>query len=370
MKRILARLALLLALVGTLPLASSAPLFAQGVALAVPVVQFVDGNGAPYAGGQLFAYIAGTLTPQATFTDSTDATPNANPVILDANGRAVVYLGPFNYKFILKNALGSTVWTQDNVPALAPFNTTATNTASIAALQPGVLTSATTGFVTSQALPAGNGPLIIRFTNASSLGVLGFAPGLLWQRLTVLAVGTGQVSFSYNDAGAPVGSKIITFITAGGTFLSAGLGSAEFVYDGGRWVMVAHEQGAWITPPFAAVNFFGSASMTWTVTAGEVATCSFYQKGHMVSVVFQILLSTVGGTLAPTLEISNLAWGGNFASGTAVGPTALSLDAGVLAQSTVTASGGNLLIQKTAGGNWAASTLTNSQTFSFTFPVQ
>lgn len=61
-----------------------------------PVIRqrFFDANGNPLAGGKLYTYVAGTTTPQATYTDYAGATPNANPVILDANGECDMWLDP------------------------------------------------------------------------------------------------------------------------------------------------------------------------------------------------------------------------------------------------------------------------------------
>lgn len=81
--------------------------------------RFFDANGKPLAGGQLFSYTAGTSTPQATYTDSTGATPNTNPVILDANGYANVWLGAGSYKFILEDASSDLIFSEDNVTAQA-----------------------------------------------------------------------------------------------------------------------------------------------------------------------------------------------------------------------------------------------------------
>ena len=53
-------------------------------------VQFLDANGQPLAGGLLYTYAAGTTTPQVTYTDSTANTPNTNPIVLDAWGRAQI----------------------------------------------------------------------------------------------------------------------------------------------------------------------------------------------------------------------------------------------------------------------------------------
>lgn len=75
----------------------------------------LDNNGLPLNGGKLYTYEAGTSTPKATYTDVTGATPNANPVILDASGYANVWLGSGGYKFILKTSTDTTLWTIDNI---------------------------------------------------------------------------------------------------------------------------------------------------------------------------------------------------------------------------------------------------------------
>jgi hypothetical protein len=82
--------------------------------LPVPIFRAFDSAGNSLAGGQLFAYAAGTTTPQNTYSDAAGITPNANPVILDSTGSATVRLGSLAYKFVLKDAGGSTQWTEDN----------------------------------------------------------------------------------------------------------------------------------------------------------------------------------------------------------------------------------------------------------------
>lgn len=65
-------------------------------------------SGADNNGGKVFTYAAGTTTPQATYTDAGGGTPNANPVILDATGRASIYLNPaLSYKFVITDSAGS-----------------------------------------------------------------------------------------------------------------------------------------------------------------------------------------------------------------------------------------------------------------------
>jgi microcystin-dependent protein len=84
----------------------------------VPFIKFRedDANGRPLAGGQLFSYAAGTSTPLPTYTTQAMTVPNTNPVILDASGRANVFIQDgIGYKFVLQDALGTVQWTADGI---------------------------------------------------------------------------------------------------------------------------------------------------------------------------------------------------------------------------------------------------------------
>jgi hypothetical protein len=66
--------------------------------------QFFDTNGNPLAFGNLYYYVAGTTTPQDTYSNSAGAITNTNPVVLDGSGRLQVdvYLrSNANYKEVL-----------------------------------------------------------------------------------------------------------------------------------------------------------------------------------------------------------------------------------------------------------------------------
>jgi len=99
--------------------------------LPFPKFKAVDSNGNPLAGGQLFTYAAGTTTLQATYTDTSAASANTNPVILDSNGEADVFVtSSLSYKYVLKDALGVTQWTQDNIQSNVPVGPIASSVVS------------------------------------------------------------------------------------------------------------------------------------------------------------------------------------------------------------------------------------------------
>jgi hypothetical protein len=80
--------------------------------------QFFDNNGVILSGGLLYTYAAGTTTPQTTYTSSSGATANSNPIVLDSAGRVTgeIWLtSSQSYKFVLNTSLGVTIGTYDNV---------------------------------------------------------------------------------------------------------------------------------------------------------------------------------------------------------------------------------------------------------------
>lgn len=84
----------------------------------VPKQQFCDGNGDPLVGGKLYTYAAGTLNPATTYTDK-DGNENPNPIILDGDGRADIWLSDnVSYKFALFAVVDGVeveVFTTDNI---------------------------------------------------------------------------------------------------------------------------------------------------------------------------------------------------------------------------------------------------------------
>ena len=111
---------------------------------------FAPNTNYPLAGGKVYTYIAGTSTPLATYTDSSGSTPNANPIILDANGEAPIYLGlGLSYKINILDASNVQVpgYPVDNVIAsdngaqlradLANTSNTALGAALVGYLPPG-----------------------------------------------------------------------------------------------------------------------------------------------------------------------------------------------------------------------------------------
>ena len=97
--------------------------------------QYFDNNGQPLAGGWVVSCGAGlTCTypvpgnPLATFTDASGTTPNANPIPLDASGRASIWLNTtLAYKLVLVSSTGVIIKTVDNIQVAAGGGGPSTN---------------------------------------------------------------------------------------------------------------------------------------------------------------------------------------------------------------------------------------------------
>jgi hypothetical protein len=73
--------------------------------------QFIDQNGSPLVGGQVFFYAPGTTNPATTYQDAAGNTPNSNPIVLDSNGQATIW-GTGTYRQVVQNAASVTIWDQ------------------------------------------------------------------------------------------------------------------------------------------------------------------------------------------------------------------------------------------------------------------
>jgi hypothetical protein len=85
-----------------------------GSLLPEPKQQFLNDIGDPLFAGQIFTYAAGTLTPKATYQDQALTIANTNPVVANARGEVVMY-GSGNYRVILKDLSGNTIYDRDNI---------------------------------------------------------------------------------------------------------------------------------------------------------------------------------------------------------------------------------------------------------------
>ena len=148
----------------------------------LPIQHFIDNFGNALNGGKLFTYAAGTTTKLATYTDSTGATANTNPVVLNVRGEANVWLTPgLAYKFVLSPST-------DSDPPVAPFWTVDNIT------NPGISNVAT----------------------IAALRSMTASPTIVWVQGYASTYDGGEGFFTLGPAGTDNGGTII--VTGGGTY--------------------------------------------------------------------------------------------------------------------------------------------------------
>jgi hypothetical protein len=209
----------------------------------------------------------------------------------------------------------------------------------------------------------------VRCTNASLLTITGFPAGFNGQQI-VLYPTVAQVDFSNADAGSSVGNKLANIATSGKTSMALG-GSTYFVYDatGAVWRLLDHEQGAWITPAFAAGQYSASGTMGWTVAAGNVATQKYKLRGRDLTVAFGLGSTTVVAPVASDLWILNTAFGGFTINGQFNNAIAQASDNGVIVPAFIQTGGTFLRLLKTSIANWTAQVGTLAVTAQITVEV-
>lgn len=244
-----------------------------------PFIAFYDSNGAPLSGGLIYTYAAGTTTPKATFTDSTGTVEMPNPIVLDSAGRATWWISGA-YKYIVKDSLGNTIKTTDNVTS---FNTLADS--ENAFFQSFSGDGTTTAFTLSQDLGSDEKGLMIFVDNGLQETVANgnfstdtiWTKGAGWTIAAGVATATGAISTAISQtalvtlvAGQAYAVTYTITRSAGGLIPSVGgqSGTERTASGTYREVIVA---GATQTLAFTGNAFTGtldSVSITVADTAG------------------------------------------------------------------------------------------------------
>lgn len=195
---------------------------------------FTDESGEPLAAGKVYSYEAGTSTAKTLYTDQGKTTAATNPVILDSQGRALVF-GEGAYKLIIKDANDVTLYTWDNLqyyyPDLATIyagTSTGSSNAYVASPSP-ALTAYTDGLtVTFIANHATSGAATL---NVSGLGAKSFVKADGSTALTTGDITSGMIVnaqyVSSSNHFRLINAPGVAAINAGGTGASTAADAAD-----------------------------------------------------------------------------------------------------------------------------------------------
>lgn len=120
--------------------------------------QGLDASGNPLNAGQLFTYLAGTTTPLTTYTTSSGNIANANPIVLNADGRPpseIWFIANNAYKIVVEDSGGNVIETRDNLPGINDFSAIQNGSIFLLGNVSGTNTLTATGNPTVTSLTAG-----------------------------------------------------------------------------------------------------------------------------------------------------------------------------------------------------------------------
>ena len=90
-------------------------------ALAGAGAQFFTDDGSVLSGGKIYTYSAGTTTPRTTYTSSSGLVANANPIILDSDGRLpndLWLMSGFTYRLVVTDSTNVQIGSYDDIPGI------------------------------------------------------------------------------------------------------------------------------------------------------------------------------------------------------------------------------------------------------------
>lgn len=228
-----------------------------------------DSSGNPLAGGKIYTYACGTTTNKTTWQDGAKAVAHANPVVLDAEGKKLIFADGC-YKFRIDSSADATLYTLDNL-RFGLFNggatyagaTTGSSSAYVATLSPALLALI-------------NGAQITFEANHTNTGAA-----------TLNVNGLGAIDLNRSNDTALTANEIIS----GDTY------SAVYESSTNAWLLQNSSMPTWTT---WVPTVTPEASMTYTAT---VTYAKYYRIGRLVYGRVNFT-GTVAGTPADSMRVT------------------------------------------------------------------
>jgi hypothetical protein len=252
-----------------------------------------DNTGAALSGGLLYTYVTGTTTPKATYSDQGLTTANTNPVVLDSNGDATVYISGV-YDMLLKTSAGVTVWSFTSVNNTY-FNVDTTLNNVVIGEDAGNSISTGTNHVfigldagksittASNSVAIGSGALRSTTTAAGSVAI-GKDAGYASTSAAIVAV--GQSALKANTTGTlntAIGEFALTANTTGESNVAVGYTSLDSSISGSNNTAVGNISLSALTT--GSNNTIIGSSCGATIVTGSSNTCVGYLSGPTVTTI-------------------------------------------------------------------------------------
>jgi hypothetical protein len=251
-----------------------------------PVFQFFKADGTPAAGYLIKTYLAGTTTDADTYQDAAGNTLHTNPIELDVNGMASIFVDPsIAYKYVLQTENEAAVETWDNIKVYNPLSSRANYDQETVTLSQGVATATQTMAKIDTEGGAASDDLSIFSVEGAQAGDLAFISSVSPSRKVVVQHGTAADNIALSS-------------------------SDDFPLPSGNWLPLRYTGVYW-------EEFAPSTSMRIIYPQGESLPTS--DKGpiwHYDSLSFMIWQSTEYKSVLNMTDIASTASSAEAAAGT------------------------------------------------------
>jgi len=241
---------------------------------------FTGPNGTPLSGGSVYFYIPGTTTLKDTYQDSAQTILNTNPVVLDANGQAVIW-GYGSYRQVVYDANGNLLWdqiTEDMTGGLIGDITDDTFLASDGGFVPGTTTQ-----LTLSSLPGSTANMWVFFDGVYQTDDQMSVDGAVLTFSSPIPDGVSEVTVKAGNSisiGTPGTQTVVDSTVA----LNAGIKSSKLAYNLGAAGSVTRTVQVRLSD-WVSVKDFGAVgdgttddttSIQAAITFAQLRPCSVY----------------------------------------------------------------------------------------------
>ena len=132
---------------------------------------------------------------------------------------------------------------------------------------------------------------IIQWGGAADLILTGFAGGTTPGQLVTINNRSGNRLISCAHLNPSSTQQLQHFVSSAPTPIGIN-GSATYYFNGTYWLLIAHEQGGWITPVYSAGDYLTAG---WTVSAASVSLRAYVLHGKTLTMNCYLAVTGLSG---------------------------------------------------------------------------
>jgi len=268
--------------------------------------QFIDSNGKPLAGGSVYFYIPNTSTFKNTWQDPAQTILNTNPIVLDANGQALIW-GAGTYRQVVYDQFNNLIWDQITEDTSSGLIGNMTDNAYLSGTG---FTPGTTTTLTISSSPGSPANLWVFFDGVYQTPDTWSVSGTVVTFNSAIPIGVNEVNIKVGNTIA-IGTPGSGSVTDASVALNAGIQSSKLSYNQGSSNAVTRTVKSRLQD-FVTVKDFGAKGDGVTDDTSAFNNAIANMSGHCLYVPAGNYL--IAGTI--NISVNNFKLLGDFEYGT------------------------------------------------------